>query len=62
VVKNNAELIISAVQADKDNAKGNVDVLQHPCSGTSKYCHLNGEVLPDWIERFKALKGIYFFL
>lgn len=21
--------------------------------------HLNGEVLPDWIERFKALKGSY---
>jgi hypothetical protein len=28
---------LGAAQADKDNIKGNVDVLQHPCSGTSNY-------------------------
>jgi hypothetical protein len=27
-----------AVQADKDNAKGNVDVSQHPCSSSVDYC------------------------
>ena len=27
-----------AVQADKDDAKGNVDVSQHPCSGSADYC------------------------